>query len=126
MNDNSILAKYRKWLINAEKQIEKARELGHNTTKLKNRIRYYKKAIGNLERNNDVINKLQPRTYYSIKISHSSSNTIHSAIMYVEWDIESGVTIFNPTYDPMAETYAIEDIYYLEPLRELEEMKDLF
>lgn len=123
---NKILAKCKKELAEIEKQIVKGREMEQSTKKLSNKAKLYRKAISNLERNDNTISSLKPRTYYSIKIAHSSSNPIHRAIMYTEYDIEYGVVIFNNSYEPMAEKYSIKDIYYFEIFRELEEMNYYF
>lgn len=122
MKGTKLLEKYKTELSRTEKQKETCKNLGQNTTKLKNKIKGYRKVIENLERNIDAINKLKTNTYYSIKISHRSSNIAHTAIMYVRFDIRD-IVIFNPTYETMSEKYCVEEIYYFDILRELTEMK---
>lgn len=121
MEGTKLLDKFKLDLARTESQREAGKKLGQNTTKLKNRSKYYRKVIQNLERNVEAINKLKTHTYYSIVIAHSGSNVRHTAIMYVRFDIRD-VIIFNPTYETMSEGYCIEDIHYFDILRELTEM----
>lgn len=124
--DNNILCKIRKELVRAEKQIEAGKALGHNVTKLKNRAKRYRKCIENLERNNEAIKSLKPRTYYTIKIAHCIENVTHTAIMYTGFNIEEyPVTIFNHSYEVPCQEYSIGSIYYFDVIRELEEMKNI-
>lgn len=125
--DSDILYKLRKELARTKKQIEAGKAIGHNVTKLKNRAKRYRRSIENLERNNEAIKRLKPRTYYTIKIAHSRENVTHTAIMYTGFDIEEyPVTIFNNGYEVPCQEYSIGSIYYFDIIRELEEMRKVY
>lgn len=121
MSGNELLEKFRKELSRTEVQIEAGKKLNQNTNKLKDRGKYNRSIISNLERNLSAINRLKTRTYYSIEISNGKCCR-HKAIMYVGFNI-SEVVIFNATYEKMSEVHSIEEIYYFDVLRELDEME---
>lgn len=117
-----LLDKYKKELVQVEKQIESNKAAGiTNLNKLKTKRKLLRTSIENLERNIEEVNKLKPHTYYSVKIMLSPCNMEHTSIMYVGYNLEEyPVNIFNRSY---VEDMFIHNIYSFKVLRELDEMK---
>lgn len=119
-----------RFLVNTATQIERinkeiaaGKRLGNNIIKLKAKKEFLVECYENIQRNLQHVKKLKPRTYYSVAVSHRSSNPKHGAILYVGFDYN--IQIYNHSYDGQVDKMHISKLYYFEVLRELKELKNI-
>lgn len=119
---NELLEEHKEYLDIYRRERERLLKNGKVSSKVKNKLKYHKCCIENIERNFDEINKLEKYKYYTVEISYGYCCS-HKAIMWTNWN-PSFVIIFNSSYEEKFKEIHIESIPYFKVLRELVEIND--